>query len=100
MRNGDTSLPEMGILRRWRRDVSRAYTSFAMSYDGLLSTPSQLRCGRMCEVFTTLENITADDKDRTRVIIDWIRLQSKDTVSMKLSCGSTRISQLSLHLGS
>lgn len=63
MCNGVTLLPKSYILKRWRRDVSRAYTRVTVNYDGLLSTPCQLRYGRMCKLFAMLANIAADDED-------------------------------------
>ncbi|XP_022846287.1 protein FAR1-RELATED SEQUENCE 1-like [Olea europaea var. sylvestris] len=63
MRNGITSLPERYILRRWRWDVNRAHMMVTVNYAGLVRTPSQLRYDRMCEVFTTLADIAADDEE-------------------------------------
>ncbi|XP_022869242.1 protein FAR1-RELATED SEQUENCE 5-like [Olea europaea var. sylvestris] len=72
MRNGITSLPDRYILKRWRRDVCRAHTRVAVNYDGLVSTPDQLRYDRMCEEFATLANIAAENEDQFREIVEWI----------------------------
>ncbi|XP_022857166.1 protein FAR-RED IMPAIRED RESPONSE 1-like [Olea europaea var. sylvestris] len=51
IRNDITSMPKRYILRRWRRDVSRAHSRIAVHYDGLVSSPGQLRYDEMCRIF-------------------------------------------------
>ncbi|XP_022883803.1 protein FAR-RED IMPAIRED RESPONSE 1-like [Olea europaea var. sylvestris] len=48
IRNDITSMPERYILRRWRRDVTRAHSRIAVHYDGLVNSPGQLRYDEMC----------------------------------------------------
>ncbi|XP_022888418.1 protein FAR-RED IMPAIRED RESPONSE 1-like isoform X1 [Olea europaea var. sylvestris] len=91
IRNDVTSLPERYILRRWRRDISRAHTRVAVNYDGLVSTPEQLRYDNMCEAFARVADLAADDEGRTRMIMDWIEFQSKELVMTKSSSGSNAL---------
>ncbi|XP_022865375.1 protein FAR-RED ELONGATED HYPOCOTYL 3-like [Olea europaea var. sylvestris] len=81
----DIFLPDKFILRRWRRDVSRAHTRVAMYYDGLVSSPAQLRYDDICRAFSEVADLAANDKERSSAVMDWIKLQAKE---LKLSCGS------------
>ncbi|XP_022889129.1 protein FAR1-RELATED SEQUENCE 5-like [Olea europaea var. sylvestris] len=70
IRNDVTRLPEKYTLRRWRRDISRAHAMIAVNYDGLVSTPGQLRYDEMCKAFSQVADLAADDEVRTRAIMD------------------------------
>ncbi|XP_022897594.1 protein FAR-RED ELONGATED HYPOCOTYL 3-like [Olea europaea var. sylvestris] len=70
-----TLLPERYIQRKWKKDVSRAHPKVAVNYDGLASTPEQLKYGNMCRAFEEVMDLTADDEGRARVIMEWIKLQ-------------------------
>ncbi|CAA2970435.1 FAR-RED IMPAIRED RESPONSE 1-like [Olea europaea subsp. europaea] len=48
IRNDITTMPDRYILRRWRRDVSRAHTRVVVNCNGLVSTPEHLRYDDMC----------------------------------------------------
>lgn len=74
IRNDVMQLPERYTLRRWMRDVNRAYTRVAANYDGLFSTSGQLRYDSVCKAFMEVANIAADDECRTCTILDWIKL--------------------------
>ncbi|XP_022899212.1 protein FAR1-RELATED SEQUENCE 2-like [Olea europaea var. sylvestris] len=89
-----TLLPERYILRRWRKDVSRAHTRVAVNYDGLVSTPKQLRYGDMCRAFEEVADLAANDEGRACVIMEWIKLQRQDLMmSKKSGTGSNAISK-------
>ncbi|XP_022889311.1 protein FAR1-RELATED SEQUENCE 5-like [Olea europaea var. sylvestris] len=77
IRNNVQSLPDCYILRRWRRDVSRAYTRVVVNYNGLVSTPEQLRYDKMCQSFASLANMVADDEVESGAIVEWIEDQCK-----------------------
>lgn len=87
VRNNATLLPDKFILQRWRRDVTRAHTRVAVNYDGLLSTPTQLRYDDMCRAFSEVANLAADDEVLVRSIMDWINVQQKEQTLPKSSCG-------------
>ncbi|XP_022891883.1 protein FAR1-RELATED SEQUENCE 5-like [Olea europaea var. sylvestris] len=72
VRNDVKSIPERYILRRWRRDVTRAHTRVPVNYDGLISTLWQLKYDKMCQRFATLADLTAEDDAKSDAIIDWI----------------------------
>ncbi|CAA3010842.1 FAR1-RELATED SEQUENCE 5-like [Olea europaea subsp. europaea] len=80
-RNDVKSIPEKYILRRWRRDVSRAHTRVPVNYDGLISTPGQLKYDKMCQRFATLADLTAEDDAKSDAIIDWIDSQCEELMS-------------------
>ncbi|XP_022845346.1 protein FAR1-RELATED SEQUENCE 2-like [Olea europaea var. sylvestris] len=63
-------LPERYILRRWRRDVSRAHARVSVNYDGLVSSLEQLRYNDMCRAFAQIADLAADDEGRARAIMD------------------------------
>ncbi|XP_022856494.1 protein FAR1-RELATED SEQUENCE 5-like [Olea europaea var. sylvestris] len=91
IRNNVKKVPDRYILKRWRRDVSRAHTRVAVNYAGLVSTPGQLMYDKMCQRFTTLANMTADDSLRASAILDWIDMQCEQTMASKSSHGSNVI---------
>ncbi|XP_022870525.1 protein FAR1-RELATED SEQUENCE 2-like isoform X2 [Olea europaea var. sylvestris] len=86
-----TSLPKRYKLRRWRRDVSGAHTRVAVNYDGLISSPKQLRYDELCHEFAKLADLAADDEGRSRVILDWIKLQCKDLSMLKMSHSGSNV---------
>ncbi|CAA2969224.1 FAR1-RELATED SEQUENCE 5-like [Olea europaea subsp. europaea] len=93
IRNDVTVMPDRYILRRWRRDVNRAHTRVAVNYDGLASTPGQLRYDDMCQAFSKVADRAADDEGRYCAIMDWIEIQNKELSLVKPSSGSNNISQ-------
>ncbi|XP_022866195.1 uncharacterized protein LOC111385998, partial [Olea europaea var. sylvestris] len=78
VRNDVKSILERYILRRWRRDVSRAHTRVPVNYDGLISTPGQLKYDKICQRFATLADLTAEDEAKSDAIIDWIDSQCQE----------------------
>ncbi|XP_022871369.1 protein FAR1-RELATED SEQUENCE 5-like [Olea europaea var. sylvestris] len=70
IRNDVKFLPDKFILRRWRRDVSRAHTRVAVYYDGLDGSPIQLRYDDMCRDFrrwlTLLRMMKSEDRSQNR----------------------------------
>ncbi|XP_022843170.1 protein FAR1-RELATED SEQUENCE 6-like [Olea europaea var. sylvestris] len=87
-------LPDRYVLRRWRRDVSRAHTRVAVNYSGLVSTPGQLRYDRMCQAFATIANLAAEDEGQTYAIMEWIGVQEKELMSSRSVSGSNVLLQL------
>lgn len=73
-----TSLPERYILRRWGKDICRAHTKVAVHYEGLVSTPEQLRYADLCQSFAEIANLVADDEERSHVIKEWITNQKQE----------------------
>ncbi|XP_022873788.1 protein FAR1-RELATED SEQUENCE 5-like [Olea europaea var. sylvestris] len=65
IRNNVTALPDSYILWRWKRDVSRAHTKVVVDYDGLSSTPAQLRYDKMCQSFASLAEMAIWNDDQT-----------------------------------
>ncbi|XP_022865261.1 protein FAR-RED IMPAIRED RESPONSE 1-like [Olea europaea var. sylvestris] len=59
IRNNITTMPDSYILRRWRRNVNRAHSRVAINYDGLASTPEQMRYDDMCRAFSEVVDLTA-----------------------------------------
>ncbi|XP_022857678.1 protein FAR-RED IMPAIRED RESPONSE 1-like [Olea europaea var. sylvestris] len=90
IRNDVTVLPNKFILRRWRRDVSRAHTRVAIHYDGLISTPTQMRYDEMCQAFSEVVDLAADDEARARAVMEWIKVQAKELILTKSSNGAHR----------
>ncbi|XP_022876959.1 protein FAR-RED IMPAIRED RESPONSE 1-like [Olea europaea var. sylvestris] len=88
IRNDVTVLPNKFILRRWRRDVSRAHTRVAIHYDGLISTPAQMRYDEMCQAFSEVADLVADDEARARAVMEWIKVQAKELILTKSSNGA------------
>lgn len=86
MCNDVTSMPERYILRRWRRDISRAHPRIAVNYDGLVNAPRQLRYDEMCHAFLDVADLAADDEGWTRSIMEWIKSQVKDLWDDKVRC--------------
>ncbi|XP_022854550.1 protein FAR-RED IMPAIRED RESPONSE 1-like, partial [Olea europaea var. sylvestris] len=93
IRNDITSMPERYILRRWRRDVSRAHSRIAVHYDGLVSIPGQLRYDEMCQIFSEVADLATDDEVWTRTITEWMTSQIKELRKSKSSFGSVVYSQ-------
>ncbi|KAL2492850.1 Protein FAR1-RELATED SEQUENCE [Abeliophyllum distichum] len=102
IRNDIVKLPDTYILRRWRRDVSRAYTRVKINYDGWITNPGQLRYDRLCLAFAKVADLVADDEERSQQIMEWIECQSTDMSipRSKPSCGSNFLSQHSVQIGS
>ncbi|XP_022897778.1 protein FAR-RED IMPAIRED RESPONSE 1-like [Olea europaea var. sylvestris] len=83
IQNDFTVVPDRYILRRWRKDVSRAHTRVSVNYDGLVTTPAQMRYDDMCHSFAEVANLVADSEGKYGVIMDWIQLQKKELSSTK-----------------
>ncbi|XP_052190008.1 protein FAR1-RELATED SEQUENCE 5-like [Diospyros lotus] len=77
LRNDVIVLPKRYILMRWRRDVSRRHTRVAVNYDGWINTHAQVRFDKMCNAFTNIANLAADDENQVCGIMEWI--ESKTT---------------------
>lgn len=60
----------MYILRRWRRDVSRAHNRVAVNYGGLINSPEQLRYDKICREFAQLADLAADDEGQLHSVVD------------------------------
>ncbi|CAA3021759.1 FAR1-RELATED SEQUENCE 5-like [Olea europaea subsp. europaea] len=88
IRNNITSLPDSYILRRWRRDVSRAHTKVVANYDGLSSSPAQLRYDKLCQSFASLANLVAEDDEESRQVMEWIDCKEQ-TVGLTRSIGGS-----------
>ncbi|XP_022889005.1 protein FAR-RED IMPAIRED RESPONSE 1-like [Olea europaea var. sylvestris] len=86
-----TYLLERYILRRWRRDISRVRTRVVVNYDGLISSPEQWRYDELCHEFTQLADLAADNKGRSHVTLDWIKLQRKDLLMSKWSHSGSNV---------
>ncbi|CAA3013643.1 FAR1-RELATED SEQUENCE 5-like [Olea europaea subsp. europaea] len=63
VRNCITEMPDRYILRRWRRDVKRAHMRVKVNYVRLGSIPGQVRYDNMCEAFSKLADLVADDEE-------------------------------------
>lgn len=100
IRNHFTILPARYILRRWRKDITRAHTRVAVHYEGLVSMHGQLRYDRMCEAFVVLVDIAAYDKERTRETVEWIGFQCKQIRTTKSSFRSNLLATQTMHLSS
>ncbi|XP_052204019.1 protein FAR1-RELATED SEQUENCE 2-like [Diospyros lotus] len=72
LHNDVTVVPERHILKRWRRDVSRRHTRVAVNYDGWINTPTQIRFDKMCNAFTNVADLAADDENQVCGIMEWI----------------------------
>ncbi|XP_022875791.1 protein FAR1-RELATED SEQUENCE 5-like [Olea europaea var. sylvestris] len=99
-RNDITTIPDKFIVRRWRRDVSRPHTRVAVNYDGLASTPKQIRYDDLCQTFSKLADLAANDEGRARALKDWIKSQAEELRSLNSSNGSNLLSQPTTHLPS
>lgn len=85
-------LPDKYILRRWRRDVSRAHMRVDMNYDGLVSTLGQLMYEKLCTSFALLADLATDDVVRATTLLEWIEDQCKEIMTSKSSSGSNVVS--------
>ncbi|KAH9716663.1 protein FAR1-RELATED SEQUENCE [Citrus sinensis] len=81
IRNGVEVLPEMYILARWRRDVWRSYNKVKVSYDG------QHLYDKMCNAFSEVADIAADDESSYKSVLDWINKALKD-LPKQIRCAS------------
>ncbi|XP_022854113.1 protein FAR-RED ELONGATED HYPOCOTYL 3-like [Olea europaea var. sylvestris] len=61
-----TLLRERCIIRRWRKDVSRAHMKIVVNYDNLFSNPKQLRYDDMCRAFEQCSNFQNHDSVTVR----------------------------------
>lgn len=82
-------MPDSYILRRWRRNVNRAHSRVAINYDGLASTPEQMRYDDMCRAFSEVVDLTASNDGLTRSVMDWIKSQASNLWMSISNIGNT-----------
>ncbi|KAH9648102.1 protein FAR1-RELATED SEQUENCE [Citrus sinensis] len=85
--NGVEVLPKMYILARWRRDVRRSYIKVKVSYDGQHLSIQQKRYDKMCNAFSEVADIAADDENNYKSVLDWINKALKD-LPKQIRCAS------------
>ncbi|XP_052197188.1 protein FAR1-RELATED SEQUENCE 2-like [Diospyros lotus] len=100
VRNDVTMLPEMYILRKWRKDVRKAHSRVAVNYDGWVSTPKQKRYDEMRKEFDKVADLTANSESRTQKVMEWIEFQLNDLSKIGTSCGSNLSFQQSVEVAS
>ncbi|GER49119.1 FAR1-related protein [Striga asiatica] len=83
------AVPDRYILRRWRKDINRAHTRVAVSYDGLGITPAQKRYDDMGRSFEEVADLAADDEEKYVIIRSWIKNHKKELILTKHSYGDT-----------
>ncbi|XP_022885251.1 uncharacterized protein LOC111401644 [Olea europaea var. sylvestris] len=59
-----------------------------MNYDGLSSTPIQLRYDKMCQSFASLADMAINDDHQTHEVLEWIESKKQVLKTMGSSCGS------------
>ncbi|GER43819.1 FAR1-related sequence 4, partial [Striga asiatica] len=94
IRNDVTSVPDMYMLRRWRRDVCRSYQRVKINYDGWISTPDQLRYDNLCRAFAVVADKVANDDVRASKLMEWIGSVSNDLDLMNMDQRSEEKSNL------
>ncbi|XP_052169880.1 protein FAR1-RELATED SEQUENCE 4-like isoform X2 [Diospyros lotus] len=102
IRNDVKLIPDSYILRRWRKDVRRAYTRVKINYNGWVNTPEQVRYDQLQSLFANVANLVVDDKERTRELMELLENQMNDlTISrLRTTCGSNLLSQGSVQSAS
>jgi len=102
IRNDVKLIPESYILRRWRKDVCRAYTRVKINYSGWVSTPEQVKYDKLQSLFAKVANLVVDDDERTREVMEFLENQMNNTsISRRsTSCGSNCNSQGSVQITS
>ncbi|XP_073121140.1 protein FAR1-RELATED SEQUENCE 5-like [Henckelia pumila] len=90
IRNKCSVVLEQYILRRWRKDVSRLYMRVKINYNGWLTTPGQLNYERLCEAFTNIADMAADNDEETQKLLEWIESKASDLAISKLRSGCSR----------
>ena len=100
VRNDIHTLPEMYIMKRWRKDVRRAHSRVAVNYDGWVSTPEQRRYDEMRKAFDKVADLAANNESRTQTVMEWIEFQMNDLSKIGTSCGSNLPSQQSVEVAS
>ncbi|CAH9114861.1 unnamed protein product [Cuscuta europaea] len=68
-------LPEVYLLKRWRKDVKRAYTNVKINYDGWITTVEKERFRKLCKTFESLANMIADDDEKYQSVLLWLESQ-------------------------
>ncbi|KAL2474604.1 Protein FAR1-RELATED SEQUENCE 5 [Abeliophyllum distichum] len=83
------------ILRRWRRDVQRAYTRVKINYFGWVSTPEQVRYDQLFKTFGKVANMVVDDDVRTRDLMEFLENHMNELFISKPSmpCGSNLLTR-------
>ncbi|XP_052178716.1 protein FAR1-RELATED SEQUENCE 1-like [Diospyros lotus] len=102
IRNDVKFIPDSYILRRWRRDVCRAYTRVKINYNGWVSTPEQVRYDQLQSLSAKVANLVVDDEERTRKFMELLENQLNNlTISIpRTNCGSNLLSQGSVQISS
>jgi len=102
IRNDVELIPNSYILRRWRKDVCRAYTRVKINYNGWVSTPEQVRYDQLQSLSAKVANLVVDDEERTREFTELLENQLNNlTISIpRTSYGSNLISQGSVQVSS
>ncbi|XP_052207683.1 protein FAR1-RELATED SEQUENCE 5-like [Diospyros lotus] len=100
VRNDVTTLPEMYILRGWRKDVRRAHSRVAVNYDGWVKTPEQRRYDEMRKAFDKVADLIANSESRTQTVMEWIEFQLNDLSKTGTSYGSNLPSQQNVEVAS
>ncbi|XP_073129240.1 protein FAR-RED IMPAIRED RESPONSE 1-like [Henckelia pumila] len=102
IRNKFSVVPEQYILRRWRKDVSRLYMRVKINYNGWITTPGQLNYEKLCEAFTNVADMAADNDEETQKLLEWIESKASDLAISKLrsGCGRNLVSPQSMQVQS
>ncbi|XP_073138452.1 protein FAR1-RELATED SEQUENCE 5-like [Henckelia pumila] len=90
IRNKFSVVPEQYILRRWRKDVSRLNMRVKINYNGWITTPGQLNYEKLCEAFTSVADMAADNDEETQKLLEWIESKASDLAISKLRSGCVR----------
>lgn len=91
-------IPNRYILRRWRKDFTRTHMRVAVHYDGFACTPAQLRYEDISKGFGWVTDLAADDEVPFRTIMDWIKSQCKDLMTLKSGSKSNSTPHLTTHV--
>ncbi|XP_052198368.1 protein FAR1-RELATED SEQUENCE 5-like [Diospyros lotus] len=88
IRNNVKMIPKSYILRRWRKDVCRAYTRVKINYSGWVSTPEQVKYDKLQSLFAKVANLVVDDEERTREVMEFLENQMNNTSISRRSISS------------
>ncbi|XP_038678434.1 protein FAR-RED IMPAIRED RESPONSE 1-like [Tripterygium wilfordii] len=72
IRNGQSLLPSHYVFRRWRKDVRRCHTRVKINYEGWIITSEQRRYDNLCNLFTKVADLAADNDDNYGSVMKWI----------------------------
>lgn len=73
-----------------------------INYNGWITTPGQLNYEKLCEAFTNVADLVADNDDETQKLLKWIESKANDLAISKLrsSCDRNLVSPLSMQVKS